>query len=262
MSNSRRKSIQVGQEIHQTTINIGLELKINAFIPLDGNCWWESLIDQLKRPDVRRQNEQRLVWLNNIAREKYSQCKSAWDNFPSGYPYLTPFILRQMVCDYVLQYTLEEFGSNASDTDFGQMLHDIEEQRKDHIWAEDQFCEATTEVLQMPIRITHENSTAEEPFRYLTHKFSQKIPIIIGHQTNYHFQSLWPKEMSVRSTSLTTISSPLATSATTSSTSTIIGASSQKVQGQSWTMVSKKRKTSINVRPSSPKPRLLQLQFF
>ena len=239
MSNSRRKSIKVGEEILQKSIDNGLRLRINAYTPLDGNCWWEGLVDQLKRPDIRSQNEGRLVWLNNVAREKYSRLKNLWDNFPPDYPYLTPFILRQRVCDYVFQYTLEEFGSTASDSDFARMLHDIDEQRKDHIWAEDQFCEATTEVLQMPIKITHENSTSQEPFRNLTQKFSQKIPLIIGHQTNYHFQSLWPNEINVASMS-TALSTSTATSVSTPLSKTSSNPTQQKTS--TWTVISRKRK--------------------
>ena len=50
--------------------------------------------------------------------------------------------------------------------------------------------QAATEVLQLPIRITDENATAAKPFLYLTHKFPEKTPMTIGHQTLYHFHKV------------------------------------------------------------------------
>ena len=220
---ARAKSI--GQDVHVTHVCWG-----------DGGCLYYSLCDHIQRLEIVEQNRNRFQMLEGRAEEIYNKNNDARRKlhgqvtyvspidqemdkrqhsiYNPDFPHLTPWSLRQLVCDYVqdvwngpnipdeMRARRENFviivnENRRSQKTFDQIVND---QREPCEWSWDFFIQAASEVLRTTIWLMTESANMGTPYPMRKdNEMYGPTPMLIAF-SNRHFQSLRPgKNPSARS---------------------------------------------------------------
>ena len=171
--------------------NCGLNVKLDDITPGDGNCWYISVVQQLRRPELLNflpYPELRNIHHVTLRRQVVSYIRDIQNN-----------------CTYIRNERMRLFGYDSSlpsidaEKNWNTYLcrHEIE-----GTWAEDIFCVATANFIgldihissgtcnrQKPVNILH--SYWQEPNNDLNMHHRNQPYLLIGHHVN-HFQSLIP----------------------------------------------------------------------
>ena len=207
-----------GQDVHFVNVCWG-----------DGACLYYSFCDQIQRPEIVDQNLQHFKWLNEKAKGIYSNNDDARRKFHGtvtnaspidqamvrrqhsvynpDFPNLTPWSLRQLVCDYVqaawtrpnipeemktkrenLVITVNE--NRRSQKTFDQIVND---QREPCEWSWEFFILAASEAMRTPIWLMTTNAKPQNPYplRFDNPEVFGSTPMLISF-ARQHFQSLRP----------------------------------------------------------------------
>ena len=189
----------------------------------DGNCFYCSVIDQLRRKEILQENLQWLQELNRLAQQMYHKPNNAeaLKNFSisedtafgqeftkrqharvnTTLPYLTAFALRNFVCDIAeSQYcgpNISPRNREVAEVVMVQENYDrqipldinqfVSMHRRPGDWANQFFINITSYLLKIPIQITTDAANSTEanlfPFESNVEKFPGKTFMILG----YHF---------------------------------------------------------------------------
>ena len=180
----------MAEEFTSAIQRCGLPLKLDEATQGDGNCWVRAVVQQLERPEMRQQLNNRTREILNVRKsERHLVLKSRIAEFATTSRH--PNIL-----DIKETFRTEGQGQadNISWEDHWRSL------KKDKEWSDEVMVQATAWFTEMDIQLVMTTGMPEEPFKMIGGNMDDRIkdcpgfPMWIGYKNNIHYQSLLPND--------------------------------------------------------------------
>ena len=189
--NVKSKSTPLMKEEFERTIDrCGLPLKLDEATKGDGNCWVRAVQQQLERPELRQQLNERTKEILKVSKQhRYLKLKSDIAEFATTSSH--PTILEA-------KSRFETEGQGKVD----QISWDTHWKtlKKDKEWSDEVMVQATAWFVGVDIQIVYTTGTPDEPFKLVggnieeRHKDCPGYPLWIGYINSIHYQSLLPTD--------------------------------------------------------------------
>ena len=171
----------------------GLPLKLDEATEGDGNCWVRAVVQQLERPEMRQQLNDRTREILKVRKsERHLVLKSRVSEFATTSKH--PNILD-------IKETFETKGQGYIDNiSWENHWNNLE---KDKEWSDEIMVQATAWFTGMDIQVVMTTGMPEEPFITIGGNMDDRakdcpgFPMWIGYKNNIHYQSLLPNNEEV-----------------------------------------------------------------
>ena len=192
--NVNSKSTPLMKEEFECAIDrCGLPLKLDEATKGDGNCWVRAVQQQLERPELRQQLNERTIEILKVSKQhRYLKLKSDIAKFATTSNHPT-------ILEAKSRFETEGQGKidkKSWDTHWKTL-------KKDKEWSDEVMVQATAWFVGVDIQIVYTTGTPDEPFKLVggnieeRHKDCPGYPLWIGYKNSIHYQSLLPTDSEV-----------------------------------------------------------------
>ena len=192
--NVNGKSTPLMKEEFECAIDrCGLPLKLDEATKGDGNCWVRAVQQQLERPELRQQLNNRTKEVLKVGKQhRYLKLKFDVAKFATTSNHPT-------ILEAKSRFETEGQGMIdriSWDTHWNTLKEDKE-------WSDEVMVQATAWFVGVDIQIVYTTGTPDEPFKLVggnmeeRHKDCPGYPLWIGYKNSIHYQSLLPTDSEV-----------------------------------------------------------------
>ena len=188
MRGNKQQVPLMAEEFTSAIQRCGLPLKLDEATPGDGNCWVRAVVQQLERPEMRQQLNERTREILNVRKsERHLVLKSRIAEFATTSRHPNILEIKEA-------FRREGQGQvdNISWEDHWKGL------KKDKEWSDEVMVQATAWFTEIDIQVVWTTGMPEEPFKTIGGNMDDRakdcpgFPMWIGYKNSIHYQSLLP----------------------------------------------------------------------
>ena len=193
MRGNKQQVPLMAEEFTSAIQRCGLPLKLDEATPGDGNCWVRAVVQQLERPEMRQQLNERTREILNVRKsERHLALKSRIAEFATTSRHPNILEIKEA-------FRREGQGQvdNVSWEDHWKSL------KKDKEWSDEVMVQATAWFTETDIQVVWTTGMPEEPFKTIGGNMDDRakdcpgFPMWIGYKNSIHYQSLLPNDEEV-----------------------------------------------------------------